>query len=103
MASSLPVQLARGSEYGTYFGPGPEEHPYAGCIVGPVTLSFGQEVAIKLREIKVIAHNKLLLLIGADILCGGRAGWSYRSLGVGPSSKGVVPFANGRRTVALLQ
>ena len=50
---------------------------------------------------KVIAHNKPLLLIGADILCGGRAGWSYRSLGVGLSGKGVVTFANGRRTVAL--
>ena len=50
---------------------------------------------------KVIAHNKPLLLIGSDILCGGRVGWSYRSLGMGPSGKGVVTFANKCRTVAL--
>ena len=44
----LPMQLARGSEYGTYFGRGYEECPYAGRIAGPVTLCFGWEVAIEL-------------------------------------------------------
>ena len=97
----LPIQRAKGTDCGTYFGPGSEERPYVGRVIGPITLRFNKEVTIELRELKVIAHNEPLLLIGADVLCGGRSGWSYRSIGVGPTGRGVLTFANGRRTVAV--
>ena len=70
-------------------------------MAGPVTLHFGKEVVIEHQELKVILHSKPFLLLGADVLCEGRTGWSYCSIGVGATSWGVVTFANGRRTVAL--
>ena len=79
----LQVEVAHGSEFGTYFGPGSKERPYAGRVVGPVVLRFGKEVQLELRELKLIHHSEPLLLIGADVLCGGRAGWTYRAMGCG--------------------
>ena len=64
-------------------------------------LRFGKEVQLELRELKLIHHSEPLLLIGADVLCGGRAGWTYRAMGVGAAGKGMIIFANGRRTVSL--
>ena len=80
----LPVSIAKGAEYGTYFGPGSMEKPYAGKIAGPVFMRFGKEVVLELREAKLIHH-----VIGADVLCGGREGWTYRAMGVGSTSKGM--------------
>ena len=40
----LQIEVAQGSEFGTYFGPGSKERPYAGRMVGPVVLRFGKEV-----------------------------------------------------------
>ena len=34
----LLLALALDNEYGTYFGPGSEERPYAGKVVGPVRI-----------------------------------------------------------------
>ena len=50
---------------------------------------------------KLIHHAEPLLLIGADVLCGGRIGWTYRAMGVGAGGKGMIIFANGKRTVSL--
>ena len=50
---------------------------------------------------KLIHHAEPLLLIGADVLCGGRIGWTYRAMGVGTGGKGMIIFANGKRTVLL--
>ena len=97
----LQIEVAHGSEFGTYFGPGSKERPYAGRVVGPVVLRFGKEVQLELRELKLIHHSEPLLLIGADVLCGGRAGWTYRAMGVGAAGKGMIIFANGKRTVSL--
>ena len=54
-----------------------------------------------MRELKLIHHSEPLLLIGADVLCGGRAGWTYRAMGMGAAGKGIIIFANGKRTVSL--
>ena len=70
----LPIQVARGSEFGTYFGPGSKEKPYAGRIMGPAVLRFGRDVALELNEAKFIHYGEPLLLIGADVLCGGHDG-----------------------------
>ena len=40
----LQIEVAQGLEFGTYFGPGSKERPYAGHVVGPVVLRFGKEV-----------------------------------------------------------
>ena len=40
----LQIEVAHGLEFGTYFGPGSKERPYAGRVVGPVVLRFGKEV-----------------------------------------------------------
>ena len=50
------------------------EKPYAGKIAGPVVMRFGKDVVLELREVKLIHHVEPLLLIGADVLCGGREG-----------------------------
>ena len=78
---------------GTYYGPGGVERAYAGCVVGPVRLCFGTEVVVALPEIKVITHPKPLFLLGADVLCGGRKGWNFRSVGVGSDGQGLLTFA----------
>ena len=64
-------------------------------------MRFGKDVLLELREIKLIYHVEPLLLIGADVLCGGREGWTYRAMGVGSARKGIIIFANGKRTVSL--
>ena len=50
---------------------------------------------------KLIHHAEPLLLIGADVLCGGQIGWTYRAMGVGAGGKGMIIFTNGKRTVSL--
>ena len=54
-----------------------------------------------MRELKLIHHSEPLLLIGTNVLCGGRAGWTYRAMGVGAAGKGMIIFANGKCTVSL--
>ena len=97
----LPVSVAKGSEYGTYFGPGSMEKPYASKITSPVFMRFWKDVVLELREVKLIHHVEPLLLIGADVLCSGHEGWMYRAMGVGSAWKGMIIFANGKHTVSL--
>ena len=97
----LTMETAHGLEFGMYFGPGSKEKPYVGRVVGPVVLHFGKDVWVELREMKLIHHAKPLLLIGADVLCGGRVGWTYRAMGVGAGGKGMIIFTNGKCTVSL--
>ena len=59
----------------------------------PVRLHFGTEVVVALPEIKVITHPEPLFLLGADVLCGGRKGWNFRSVGVGSDGQGFLTFA----------
>ena len=89
----LPVQKAVGSEMGTYYGPGGVERAYTGCMVGPVRLWFGMKVVVTLPEIKVITLPEPFFLLGADVLCGGRKGWNFRSVGVGSDGQGLLTFA----------
>lgn len=97
----LSIQVARGLEFGTYFGPGSKEKPCAGRILGPVVLQFGRDVTLELKEVKLIHHAEPLLLIEADVLCGGHDRWMYRAMSVGAASKGMIIFANGKHTMLL--
>ena len=65
---SLPMAVAQGSEYGTYFSPGSVEKPYVGQVAGPVCIRLLGEVDLEVAELKVIHHVEPLVLIGADVL-----------------------------------
>ena len=95
------MAVAQGSEYGTYFGPGSVEKPSAGRVAGPVHIRLLGEVELEVAELKVIHHVEPLVLIGADILCGGHKGWSFRSMGVAASGGGLIMFAKGYCTTSI--
>ena len=99
---SLPVAVAQGLEYGTYFGPGSVEKPYVGRVVGPVRIRLLGEVELEVAELKVIHHVEPLILIDADVLCGGHKGWSFRLMGVAASGGEFITFAKGHRTSSIL-
>ena len=52
---------------------------YAGRVAQPVTLNFGEGVSYCIAGLRLIEHAHPLLLIGHDVLCGGRPAheWSY--------------------------
>ena len=58
---------------------------YHGLIRGPITLQFDKDVSIPLLCLKVVDHGEPLLLLGADILRGGRPAhyWCFESLNIG--------------------
>ena len=100
-AMGLQVHHARGSEYGTFYGPGGREQAYLGVVKGPIPLRFSADVVVYLRELKVIAHTEPLVLIGADVLSAGHVGWSFRYIGVGLDGQGLISFVKGRKTRTL--
>ena len=58
-------------------------------------------MAVELRELKVICHPDPLLLIGTDVLCGGREGWNFRAIGINDDGTGLLTFARGKRTLTV--
>ena len=97
----LEVQEALHQEFGTYYGPGGEEKGYVGRVWGPLTVRFSSEVVVELPELKLIIHPEPLLLLGADVLCFGKRGWSFRAIGVGSERQGLLTFSRGKRTCTL--
>ena len=65
---------------------------------GPLTVRFSSEVVVELPELKVIIHLEPLLLLGADALCFGKRGWSFRAIGVGSEGQGLLTFLCSKRT-----
>ena len=59
------------------------------------------DVVVYLHELKVIQHTESLVLIGADILSAGLAGWSFHYIGVGLDGQGLISFGKGRKTRTL--
>ena len=82
-AMGLPVQMPKGSEFGTFYGPGSVEQAYAGIVAVPVPAHFLADVVLYIHELKVIAHPEPLLLLGVDLLCLGHPGWTSRVSGLG--------------------
>ena len=56
-------------------------------------------VVLEVPELKVIHHLEPIVLIGADVLCGGHKVWCFRSMGISAMGQGVITFAKGRRMV----
>ena len=45
-AMGLPVQMAKGIEFGTFYGPGLVEQAYAGIVAVPVPICFSVQVVL---------------------------------------------------------
>lgn len=68
----LRYQRGRGSEFGKYITAGGHVQPYHGLVRGPVDVRFSENVTVPLRFIKVVEHGEPVLILGADLLRGGR-------------------------------
>jgi hypothetical protein len=70
---SLPIRDAVGGDCGTYSVPGTgRSNPYQGIIDAEVRLQLAPGVVYSIQGLKLIEHPHPLLLIGSDILSGGR-------------------------------
>lgn len=82
-ALGLKYQRARGSEFGKYVTAGGHVQPYYGLVRGPIDIHFSRSVTLTLRFLKIVEHGEPLLLLGADVLRGGRPKhqWNFKSVG----------------------
>jgi hypothetical protein len=69
----LAVRESKGGDCGTYSVPGTgRTNCYAGVVQGPVMLQLGPKVRFQVMGMKLIDHPHPLMLIGSDVLSGGR-------------------------------
>lgn len=74
-ALGLGVHQANEGEFGCYMVPGAKEAKlYWGMVAEPVHLTIAQGVDARLKIICVVEHAAPLVLIGDDVLRGGRLG-----------------------------
>ena len=79
----LTVEKARGEEFGTYRVPGGNDaRGYVGVVRGPVVIKFSEAVEFEVTNLRVLSHPAPLLLIGSDLLRGGRdkSAWNFNGL-----------------------
>ena len=79
----LPVWIAKGSEFGTFYGPGSVEQAYGGIVAVPVPIRFSADVILYIHELKVIAHPEPLLLLRWIFCAWGTWAGTSRVLGLG--------------------
>lgn len=90
-ALGLPVTVAKNDEYGKFTVPGSNTiMNYAGIVQGPVVIRLSESVSFQLPCLKLINHPYHLMLLGGDILQGGRspdllnfAGWEQKTISEG--------------------
>lgn len=78
-ALGLTITAAQHNDCGEYSVAGGPTFSYVGKVNGQVLLRFGEDVAYAIDGLRLIEHPHPLLLIGHDVLCGGRSQgeWSY--------------------------
>ena len=79
-AFGLKVRTSRGGGCGKFGVPGSGVvHDYAGCVEAPCELRLSDKVRFSVRGMRIISHPFPMMLLGADILKGGRKppGWNY--------------------------
>ena len=88
----LHYSRARGSEFGKYVTTGGHVQPYFGLIRGPIDVRFSADIMMQLKFLKVVKHGKPLLLLGADLMRGGRPtyGWNWQAIGARTLDVGKV-------------
>ena len=95
----LPVCVATLGEFGCYLVPGSTKlKAYHGVIESPFTVILADGVHMELKGIRVVEHQAPLLLLGADVMRGGRiSGWNFagiRTVTTAPGEvKGTLEFA----------
>ena len=71
-AMRLDVMPTTNGNFGSYSSPGYGPKPYAGIVHGPVDLRFSWEVMMQVPFMRVIQSEKPQIIVGIDLLCGGR-------------------------------
>ena len=88
-ALGIKYEEAVNGNCGTYAVPGTgHSNYYAGVIRDRTCIKFGPSVSFAVTGMKVIHHPHNLLLIGADLLCGGRPEGMWNFGGIKQVSKG---------------
>lgn len=77
---------------GKFSVPGSEAvHSYAGVIDGHTVLELGDGLRAAVSNMRVIAHPQPFILLGDDVLSGGRTtGWNFTGLQVRTVGPGKV-------------
>ncbi len=82
-ALGLKLKPSVDGNCGTFSVPGSgARQQYAGVVEDPVVLQFGEHIRFCLKDLRVLKHPYPLVLIGADILRGGRPDgcWNYTGM-----------------------
>ena len=78
-AYGLKVGTSQGRDCGKFGVPGSGVvHDYAGCVEAPFKLCLSDKVWFSVCDMQIISHPFPMMLLGADILKGGRKppGWN---------------------------
>jgi hypothetical protein len=89
----LPIRDAIGGDCGTYSVPGTgRSNTYQGIVDAEVRLQLAPGVIYAIQGLKLIDHPHPLILIGSDILSGGRISGqcNYTGLRLGTDGDGLV-------------
>ena len=93
MASALGLKVRTDVTCGKYSVPGSEAvHAYAGIVEGDTDLQISREIRTRVRNLRVIDHPHPFLLLGADVLSGGRnlGQWNFSGIQVKTVAEGHV-------------
>jgi hypothetical protein len=89
MASAIGLKVRQDVTCGKYSVPGSEAvHAYAG--IGDTDLQISRDIRTRIRNLRVIDHPYPFLLLGADVLSGGRklGQWNFSGIRVKTLSEG---------------
>lgn len=79
----LTVRPQQGGDCGTYSVPGTgQTNVYAGIVDGIATIKFAPGVAFAVKGLKLINHPHPLLLVGGDLVAGGRGDGAHNFTGI---------------------
>ena len=103
VAMQLDATPLTNGNFGSYSSPGYGPKPYAGIVHGPVDLRFSQEVVLQVPFVRVIQLEKPQIIVGVDLLYGGRdiSRWNWRSIEISPCGKESMFFYLGSKTACI--
>ena len=93
MAAALQLHVRTEPGCGRFSVPGSEAvHEYAGIIEGTTVLQLGPGIFAAVRNMRVIEHPHPFLLLGADVISGGKENihWNFTGLKVKTICEGQV-------------
>ena len=83
MASALGLKVHQDVTCGKYSVPGSEAvHAYAGIVEGDTGLKISRDIRSRVRNLRVIDHPHPFLLLGANVLSGGRKSGQWNFSGI---------------------